>query len=84
MGRRGPDQHKRVPAVIFDEQLNVNLLMMAMGYAEVYRGAPCQVYCEDLLRAEAKVKRDKVGIWTQGAKYESPGAFRRRMSLAGE
>jgi endonuclease YncB( thermonuclease family) len=40
----GPDRYKRILAVLWDEQINVNLLMVAMGYAEVYRGAACQVY----------------------------------------
>ncbi len=35
----GPDQFKRILAVLWDDQINVNLLMVAMGYAEVYRGA---------------------------------------------
>jgi endonuclease YncB( thermonuclease family) len=34
--------------VIWDEQINVNLLMVAMGYAEVYRGAPRQAHCREL------------------------------------
>lgn len=31
----GSDECKRVLAVIFDDQVNVNLLMVAMGYADV-------------------------------------------------
>jgi endonuclease YncB( thermonuclease family) len=58
--------------------------MVAMGYAEVCRGAPCQAYCEDLHRAEVKAKRDKVGMWVQGPGYESPAVFRRRMRQASE
>ncbi len=77
----GPDEYKRVLAVVWDEQVNINLLMVAMGYAEVYRGAPCQVYCQELLDAEAKARRDRVGMWGQGEKYESPRAFRRRLAL---
>ena len=80
----GPDRYHRVLAVIWDEQINVNLLMVAMGYAEVYRGAPCQVYCRELEQAEVRARRDRVGMWGQGEKYESPAAFRRRMRLAGE
>jgi endonuclease YncB( thermonuclease family) len=80
----GPDRYKRVLAVIWDEQIIVNLLMVAMGYAEVYRGAPCQVYCRELEQAETKARQDRVGMWRQGASYESPGAFRRRMRLAGD
>jgi len=37
----GPDMYKRVLAVVLDGQINVNLLMVAMGYAEVYRGMRC-------------------------------------------
>ncbi len=46
--------------------MNVNLLMVAMDYAAVHRGALCQAYREDLYRAEVKAKRDKVGMWAQG------------------
>jgi micrococcal nuclease len=80
----GPDRYHRVLAVIWDEQINVNLLMVAMGYAEVYRGARCQVYCRELDDAEAKARRDRVGMWAQGVSYESPRDFRRRMRLSGE
>jgi len=69
--------------VIWDEQINVNLLVAAMGYAEVYRGAPCQVYCQELEQAEAKARMDRVGIWAQGLSYESPAAFRKRMRMQG-
>jgi endonuclease YncB( thermonuclease family) len=57
----GPDRHHRILAVIWDEQVNVNLLMVAMGYAEVYRGAPCQVHCRELEQAEAQARQDHVG-----------------------
>ncbi len=84
MDAYGPDEYKRVLAVVWDEQVNVNLLMVAMGYAEVYRGAPCQVYCRELEEAETKARRDRVGIWAQGVSYESPAAFRRRVRLQGD
>jgi micrococcal nuclease len=77
----GPDQYKRVLAVLWDEQ--VNLLMVAMGYAEIYRGAPCVVHCPELAAAEAKARQDRVGMWAQGTGYESPRDFRRRMRLSG-
>ena len=80
----GPDRYKRVLAVIWDGQVNVNLLMVAMGYAEVYRGAPCQVYCRELEHAEAKARQDRVGIWAQGERHESPAAFRKRLRLQGD
>ena len=34
-----PSGYKRVLGVIWDGQVNVNVLMVAMGYAEVFRGA---------------------------------------------
>ncbi len=80
----GPDEYKRVLAVVWDERINVNLLVVAMGYAEVYRGAPCQVYCQELEDAEAKATRDRVGMWARGTSYESPAAFRRRVRLQGD
>ncbi len=55
-----------------------------MSREDSLRGTLWQAYCENLYRAEVKAKRDKVGMWAQGAKYESPAAFRRRMRLAGE
>ena len=78
----GQDQYHRVLAVIWDGQVNVNLLMVAMGYAEVYRGAACQVSCRELEQAEAKARHDRVGMWRQ-AGYESPRDFRRRMRISG-
>ncbi len=80
----GRDQYKRILAIVWDDQININLLMVAMGHAEGYRGAACQVYCRELELAEGKAKQDRVGMWAQGIKYESPYAFRRRMRLSGE
>jgi micrococcal nuclease len=79
----GPDRYRRILAVIWDEQVNVNLLLVAMGYAEVYRGAPCQAQCRELEQAEAKARHDRVGMWAQ-RNYESPAVFRRRLRLSGE
>ncbi len=56
---------------------------MAMGYAEGYRGTPCQEDSRDFEDAEAMARRDRVGLWAQ-ASYESPAAFRRRLQLAEE
>ncbi len=84
MDAYGPDQFKRVVAVLWDDHLNVNLLMVAMGYAEVYRGAACQVYCRELEQEEMKARRDRVGMWVQAASYENPAAFRGRTRLQGD
>ena len=44
--RRLRVQYNRVLAVMWDDAANVNLLMVGMGDAEVYRGAPCVVQCK--------------------------------------
>ena len=80
----GPDQYNRVLGVIWDDQVNVNLLMVAMGYAEIYRGAPCRAYCGELEKAEVKARGDRVGMWAQGERCESPREFRRRMRIQGD
>jgi hypothetical protein len=56
----------------------------ADGYAEVYRGDRCQAHCKELEQAEAKAKRDRVGMWAQGDSYENPAAFRWRWRLSDE
>jgi len=79
----GPYKYKRVLAVVWDEQVNVNLLIAALGYAEVYWGTTCQTSCQELDNAEAKATLDGVGMWVHGGKYESPAEFRRRIRFAG-
>jgi len=79
----GPARYHRVLAVVWDEQVNVNLLMVAMDYAEVYRRARRQVDCRELNDAETKARRDRVGMRKKGANYESPAVFRKRMRLSG-
>ena len=56
--------------VIWDEEVNVNLLMVVMGYAEMYRGAPCLASCRVMAQAEAKARQDRVGMVVQDTRYE--------------
>jgi len=76
----GPDGHRCVLAVIWDGQVNVNPLLLAMGYVEVYRGATCQAYCREL--EQAKARWDRVGMWSQ-VSHEGPAAFRSRLRRPG-
>jgi endonuclease YncB( thermonuclease family) len=80
----GHDRHNRVLAVLWVNGHNVNLEMVRAGYAEVYRGAPCQVYCGELQQAEWEAQRERLGIWADRSTYESPRAFRARHRVAGE
>lgn len=80
----GPDEYKRVLAVVRDEQINVNLLMVAMGYAEVYRGAPCQLYCRELKKAEYVflLESDRMPVY-RGTSTRTKGGRSHRDSEAG-
>jgi len=80
----GRDGEDRILAVVFLGPTNVNLEMVTQGLAEVNRGAARQVYFRDLRVAELKARRDRVGMWAQGASRESPTAFRRRVGIPGD
>lgn len=79
----GPDRYKRLLAVVWAGETNVNIRMVAMGYAEVYRGARCMAYCRELLEAEAHARLRRLGMWGQPGQYESPSTYRQRMRLRG-
>lgn len=57
--------------------------MVAMGYAEVYRSGPYHPYCRELEQAEVKARRDRVRMWAQDEKYESPWASCQRQRIRG-
>jgi len=80
----GPDRYKRILGVIWDGPVNVNLEMVRVGLAEVYRGHACQAYCDDLFRAEVQARNRRLKMWSQGSSYESPAAFRHRMRIRGD
>jgi endonuclease YncB( thermonuclease family) len=73
----GPDIYRRILAVIWAGDTNVNVQMVRVGLAEIYRGARCRAYCRDLAEAETGARRERSGIWGQ-ALYESPTVYRRR------
>jgi endonuclease YncB( thermonuclease family) len=74
----GPDVYRRLLAVIWVGETNVNLEMVRAGLAEVYRGARCQVYCRELEEAERDARRLRRGMWAQ-QEYESPAVYRKRL-----
>jgi endonuclease YncB( thermonuclease family) len=77
----GPDAHRRLLAVLWVGDTNVNVEMVRIGLAEVYRGGRCHVYCRELTEAEAAARQQRVGVWAL-ERYESPAAYRRRMNGA--
>ena len=80
-GREGSD---RILAVVFLGPTNVNVEMIEQGLARLDRGVACPAYCRDLRVAELKARRDRVGMWGEGASCESPAACRRRVGPQGE
>ena len=80
----GQDASGRTLAVVWLGPVNINALMVMRGLAEVFRGAPCQYYCEELLQAEGFARQQRLGIWAQGATHESPADFRRRHGIHDE
>jgi micrococcal nuclease len=74
----GPDVYKRILAVVWVGDINVNLELVRAGLAERYRGARCQAYCRELLEAETQAMRTRTGMWAQ-ERYESPAVYRKRL-----
>ena len=74
----GTDRYGRVLGVVYAGDTNVNLEMVRMGYAEVYRGAPAKAFDSDpYLAAENVARGQKSNIWSLGDRYLSPKDWRR-------
>jgi len=76
----GPDAYRRLLAVLWAGEMNINLVMVRTGLAEIYRGARCQAYCLELEEAGRAARQDRLGMWAQD-RYESPAAYRKRQRL---
>ena len=57
----GSDAYRRLLAVIWHDDANVNLEMVRGGFAEVSRGARCQAYCREMADAERWAQREHAG-----------------------
>jgi endonuclease YncB( thermonuclease family) len=74
----GTDRYNRTLGVVFVDGMNVNLEMVKMGLAEVYRGRPANGLDLDTYRnAETEARRAKRNMWSLGDKYVSPRDWRR-------
>ncbi len=76
----GTDRYNRVLAELFnDDGTLVNLEMVRLGMAEVYRGTTEKGFdVSPYKRAESEAKRAKRGIWSLGSDYQSPKEWRKR------
>ncbi|MDA8126580.1 MAG: thermonuclease family protein [Deltaproteobacteria bacterium] len=76
---RDIDRYRRMVAIIWLNERNVNLEMVSAGMAEAYGEYLKQPYRAPFLQAEKEAKTQGKGIWTQGDRYERPSQFRRRI-----
>jgi micrococcal nuclease len=73
----GMDRYNRVLGEIFADGKNVNLEMVKVGLAEVYRGRHAPGFDPGPYnQAEEEARAAKRGMWVQGEKYLSPRAWR--------
>jgi endonuclease YncB( thermonuclease family) len=79
----GVDGHHRLLGTLFIEERNVNLVMVEVGLAEMYRDPGLRdPYRAQYEAAEASARAGKRGMWILGDQYESPHDYRRRIGLS--
>ena len=64
------DQYKRLVAVCFIDNVNINQQMVISGWAIAYR-----FYSKDFIKEEEIAKKNKVGIWR--GTFEEPYIYRK-------
>ena len=74
----GTDRYGRTLGVVYVGDMNVNLEMVNVGSAEVYRGKPAKgLNIDPYWKAEADAKSAGTGMWSLGDKYISRKDWRR-------
>ena len=76
---RDIDRYRRMVAILWLGERNVNMEMISAGMAEAYGEYLKQPYRTPFLQAEQAAKAQGKGIWSQGNSYERPSQFRKRM-----
>lgn len=75
----GPDRYGRTLGVVYIDGKNVNLRMVQVGLAEVYRGLPAKGFDLDpYWNAEKEALNAGRGMWSLGDWYVSPIEWRKR------
>ena len=64
------DQYKRLVAICFIDNININQLMIISGWAIAYR-----YYSKDFIKDEEIAKKNKIGIWR--GTFEEPYIYRK-------
>jgi micrococcal nuclease len=79
----GVARYKRLLSTIFIDGKDINLAMIEVGLAEVYRGPESgNPYKVQYQAAEEVARSGKKGMWVQGDTYESPRAYRKRVGIS--
>lgn len=74
----GVDRYGRILGIIVLEGTNINLEMLKMGFAEVYRGKPVRGFdIAPYIAAQKEATERQRGMWVQGMEYVSPRDWRR-------
>jgi endonuclease YncB( thermonuclease family) len=74
----GTDRYRRILAVIYVDDKNVNLRMVQVGLAEAYKGRPAKGFNPQPYKiAEQEARKYKRGMWSLGDKYISPKEWRK-------
>lgn len=75
----GTGRYGRILGVVFVNGKNVNLAMVQVGLAEVYRGRPAKGFDLDpYWNAEKEALNAGRGMWSLGDRYVSPREWRKR------
>jgi endonuclease YncB( thermonuclease family) len=74
----GTDRYGRILGVVYVNGINVNIELVQMGLAEVYRGRSAKgLDINSYWNAEAEAKKAGLGMWSLGDKYVSPRDWRK-------
>jgi endonuclease YncB( thermonuclease family) len=75
----GKDRYGRILGEVFLGGTLVNLEMVKVGLAEVYRGRPAKgLDAGNYWKAEEAARKRRLNIWSLGDQYVSPKEWRRR------
>jgi endonuclease YncB( thermonuclease family) len=74
----GVDRYGRILGIFVLEGSDVNLHMIRIGFAEVYRGKPAKGFDPvPYIAAQREAMERQNGMWVQGMEYVSPRDWRR-------
>jgi micrococcal nuclease len=77
------DRYKRLLSTIFIDGKDINLAMIEVGLAEVYRGPESgNPHKQQYQAADEVTRAAKKGMWVLGNHYESPRAYRKRAGIS--